>query len=145
MKTVLNRHLMLPRLNRSWLSTLSLAVLCAMAFTFTGALSPMMNTATAQHTGSGADFAPAPTNPPPCYNSALAALRDARANHNKAVVAHMEALEQYNELLSLLPDNLALYPFVFFSAINVALAKINLQAAVTTLMQANAALAQCIG
>ena len=145
MKTILNRHLMLPGLNRSWLSTLSLAALCAMAFTFTGALSPVMNTATAQYNSSGADLAPAPSNPPPCYNSALAALRTARANHNSAVAAHLEALRHYNELWSSLSENPAVYPFVIFAAINLAIAKSNLQAAVTTLMQANAALAQCIG
>ncbi len=142
MKTILNRHLMLPRLNRSWLSTLSLAVLCAMAFTFTGALSPMMNTATAQGASSGADLAPAPSNPPPCYNSALAALRTARANHNSAVAAHREAL---NELRRSLSENPPVYPFVLLAAINVEIAKSNLQAAVTTLRQAKAALAQCIG
>ena len=142
MKTILNRHLMLPRLNRSWLSTLSLAVLCAMAFTFTGALSPVMNTATAQGVSSGADLAPAPSNPPPCYNSALAALRTARANHNSAVAAHREAL---NELRRSLSENPPVYPFVLLAAINVEIAKSNLQAAVTTLRQAKAALAQCIG
>ncbi len=138
MKTVLNQHLMLPRLNRSLLSTLSLAVLCAMAFTFTCALAPMMNTANAQ---SGALTTASSR---PCYNQAMSGIRTARENHASAQVTLMTALDLYDEMVSAAQEDPFFNFFVYLASLAVETARSNLQAAAIALVKSYWVLARCV-